>query len=79
MYIFSFKKSLKITPDRDGKGFEFVAEPGQNYGYSVGVFVNDNEASKVQDFCYSGIDQGPKIDGLMDPDKNPAMTFDCLT
>ena len=77
--IFSFKQGLEITADRDGKGFTFIADAGKNYGYSYGIFINDNEASHVQDFCYSGMDTGPKIDGIMKPGINPAVTFDCMT
>ena len=67
-----------ITNERDEKGFKFEAEAGRNYGPAFGVFINDAEAEQVQDYCYSGWDSGPSVGGVMKPDINPAMTFDCL-
>ena len=71
----SHNSALNVTKAVDEKGFTFVADAGRNYGPIFGVFINDAEASKVKDFCYSGTDSGP--DGLMDPDRNPAIVYSC--
>ena len=73
----SFNPDLKVTKATDEKGFTFIADAGRNYGPLYGIFINDAEASKVKDFCYSGIDSGPYVDGLMDPDMNPAIVYTC--
>lgn len=73
----SYQSGLKVTKAADEKGFTFVAEAGNNYGSVFGVFINDADASHVKDFCYSGMDTGPSVDGLMNPDSNPAIVYDC--
>ena len=73
----SYNSALNVTKAVDEKGFTFIADAGRNYGPVFGVFINDAEATKVKDFCYSGIDSGPDVDGLMDPDRNPAIVYSC--
>ena len=55
-----------------------LADAGNNYGPFFGVFVNDKEASTVKKFCYSGSNSMSMVSGKMEPDRNPAVTFDCL-
>ena len=76
-YILSFNPGLNVTKATDQKGFTFVADAGRNYGPVFGVYIHEAEASKVKDFCYSGVDSGPNVDGLMDPDRNPAIVYTC--
>ena len=71
------KLTSAVTSLPNGKGFSFLAQAGMNYGSTYGVFINDAPASDVEKYCYFGLDNGPKIEDTVVPDRNPAVTFDC--
>ena len=77
-YFRTLHSSLNILQVANGNGFQFTAEAGNNYGPLYGIYINDDDSSTVKDFCASGMDSGPNIDGIMKPTKNVAIEINCL-
>jgi hypothetical protein len=59
-------------------GFRFTAAPGNNFGPFYGIYVYDKSSGDVEKICNSGTDSGVLLSGLMDPERNAAVEFDCL-
>ncbi|KAH3881511.1 hypothetical protein DPMN_005437, partial [Dreissena polymorpha] len=59
-------------------GFDFTADPGNNFGPKFGVFIADKPSGDTLRYCLSGIDSGNGVGSTMRPNVNPAVTFDCM-
>ncbi|XP_062575426.1 cartilage intermediate layer protein 2-like [Saccostrea cucullata] len=77
--ITNVASGLNITriPSVLGEGFEFRADPNDNYGAGMGVFIRTFPFETARATCRTGLDS-PNISPIMKPNSNPAVEFECF-
>ncbi|XP_062620422.1 cartilage intermediate layer protein 2-like [Saccostrea cucullata] len=60
-----------------GGGFEFRADPNDNYGVGMGVFIRTFPFETARSTCRTGLDS-TNISPIMKPNSNPAVELECI-
>ena len=70
---------LNVTqfPGPMGEGFEFRADPNNNYGSALGVYIRSFPFETAESTCRTGLDS-PNLSEIMKPNVNPSIEFECF-
>lgn len=60
-----------------GEGFQFRADPNDNYGSGMGVYIRTFPFYAAEATCRTGLDS-PNLSPIMKPNVNPAVEFQCI-
>lgn len=60
-----------------GDSFEFRADPNDNYGSALGVYIRTYPSETVESTCRTGLDS-PNLSEIMKPNVNPSIEFECF-